>query len=88
MSNPSRSTVYALLVAIGMLLAGMAVLVWVDGRRVRRYADEINDLHYRLDSQEIEIRRLRKQAQQGTSASLQADSLPQPDGSAKPDGWE
>lgn len=69
-----------------MLLAGLAVLVWVDGRRVRRYADEINDLHYRLDSQEVEIRRLRKQAQQG--ASLQADSVPKPDSQPKPDGWD
>lgn len=67
MSHPTKGTVYALLAAIGLLLAGLAVLVWVDSRRVSRYADEINALHYRLDSQEVEIRRLRRQTQADTS---------------------
>lgn len=88
MSNPSRSTVYALLVAIALLLAGLAVVVWVDSRRVRRYTDEINALHYRLDSQEVEIRRLQKQTQPGRSTAQQADSVPNPASPAKSDGWE
>jgi Flp pilus assembly protein TadB len=60
MSNPTRGLVYSLLAAISLLVLGLAVLVWVDSRRVRRYTNEIQDLHYRLDSQEVELRRFRK----------------------------
>lgn len=77
MSNPTRGTVYALLTAIGLLLLAIVVLVWVDSHRVRRYADEIQDLHYRIDSQEVELRRLRRQTQ---SAAARTDSV-------ATDGW-
>lgn len=76
MSNPTKGTVYALLTAIGLLLLAIVVLIWVDSHRVRRYADEIQDLHYRIDSQEVELRRLRRQV---PSAAAQTDSTDKDD---------
>ena len=81
MSTPTKGTVYALLMAIGLLVLAITVLIWVDGRRVRRYADEIQDLHYRIDSQEVELRRLRRQPRSLT------ESPAKPDSAAK-DSWE
>jgi hypothetical protein len=93
MSNPTKGLVYSLLTAIGLLVMGLAVLIWVDSRRVRRYTNEIQDLHYRLDSQEVELRRLRKQLEQ-TDVSAHVPTLrPKVDSVAaapKPadDGWD
>lgn len=59
-----RGLVYSLLLAVGLLLAGLAGLLWVANTRERHYQDELDDLRRSLMSRNAEIKQLRQQIQQ------------------------
>ena len=59
-----RELVYSLLLAIGLLLAGLAALLWVANTREQHYQDELNDLRRSLLIRDMEILQLRRRLQQ------------------------
>ncbi len=60
MGSLKRGFVYSLLLAIGLLLAGFAALLWVNDSREQRYQDELTDMRRQLYDCTIKLSQLHR----------------------------